>query len=117
MSGTGRRLCALAELNTTGAKEIVLTRDGGRYPVFVVKTTDGVRAYENSCPHARLPLNARPDGFFDVTRSFLFCANHGAHFNPVTGECLRGPCKGEWLKAFPIAVAGDMVVIDDGADR
>ncbi len=106
-----RALCSLADLGATGAKEIVLTKDGARYPVFVIKDDAGVRAFENICPHVRLPLNAAEDVFFDVTRTILVCVNHGAHFDPVTGVCLRGPCKGERLRAFPVTLDGDAVVM------
>ena len=106
-----RILCALSDLDATGAKEIILTRDGARYPVFVAKVGLDILGYVNTCPHVRLPLNLREDAFFDVTRSFLFCANHGAHFDPASGLCLRGPCKGLSLQRFPVMVDGDNVVI------
>ncbi len=106
-----RVLCALADLAATGAKEIVLTKDGGRYPVFVIRHGDGVRAYENSCPHARLPLNMAEDVFFDVRRTVLVCVNHGAHFDPATGICLRGPCKGQRLREFRVTTDGTAVLI------
>lgn len=102
-------LCRLADLEATGAKEVVVTDAGQRHPIFVVKHDNGVAAYFNACPHARLPLNAKPDAFFDVARGFLVCVNHGAHFDPVTGRCLRGPCKGESLRRFAVRLEGDTV--------
>lgn len=106
-----RTLCALADLAATGAKEFSLLKDGAPYPIFVVRDQAGVRAFENICPHARLPLNAEADRFFDAARAVLVCVNHGAHFDPVTGLCLRGPCKGERLRAFPVTTDGDSVLI------
>ncbi len=103
-------LCQLSDLDATGAKEIVLDRDGARFPVFVVKRGDDIRGYVNSCPHARLPLNWKEDAFFDVSRSYLFCANHGARFDILTGKCLRGPCKGLSLVPFPVRLDDEMVV-------
>jgi nitrite reductase/ring-hydroxylating ferredoxin subunit len=108
-----RTLCRLGDLAASGAKEVVLTKEGGRFPIFIVQTASGIRGYVNSCPHARLPLNAREDQFFDFSRTFLFCANHGAQFDPETGVCIRGPCKGEALKVFPVALQGDTIVIDE----
>ena len=90
----------------------MLEKDGGRYPVFVVRVGARVLGYVNSCPHVRLPLNIKDDSFFDVSRSFLFCANHGANFDPDTGLCIRGPCKGQSLKAFPVRVEGEVVIAD-----
>lgn len=106
-----RVLCALADLAATGAKEIALLKDGAPYSVFVVKDGAGVRAFENACPHARLPLNGQADRFFDAARTVLVCVNHGAHFDPVTGVCVRGPCKGERLRAFPVTTDGESVLI------
>ena len=107
-----RVLCTVSDLDDTGAKEIVLDKDGGRYPVFVVRAAGRIIGYENSCPHARLPLNWRPDAFFDISRTYLFCANHGAHFDPVSGHCLRGPCKGQTLTPYPVRVEGDVIISD-----
>ncbi len=107
---TGEVLCRLADLDATGAKEIVLERNGARLPVFVAKGESRIFGYVNSCPHARLPLNWREDAFFDVSRTYLFCANHGAHFALDTGLCLRGPCKGQSLTPFSIHVIGDVVI-------
>jgi nitrite reductase/ring-hydroxylating ferredoxin subunit len=102
-------LCRLADLEATGAKEIVVIDAGLRHKIFIVTHDNGVAAYFNACPHARLPLNAAPDAFFDFSRSFLVCVNHGAHFDAMTGRCLRGPCKGESLRRFPVRLDGDTV--------
>ncbi len=107
---TGQILCRLQDLDTTGAKEIVLERDGARVPVFVVQYGPHVLGYMNSCPHARLPLNWREDAFLDMSGTYLFCANHGAHFDVATGKCIRGPCKGQSLTPFPVSVDGDTIV-------
>lgn len=103
-------ICRLGDLAATGAREIVLTRDGARFPVFVVQCGDLVLGYVNSCPHARLPLNWKQDAFFDISRGFLLCANHGAHFDVLTGLCTRGPCKGKSLVPFAVRLDGEAVV-------
>ncbi len=110
-----RVLCTLKDLDVTGAKEIVLERDGGRFPVFVVRFADQIMGYVNSCPHARLPLNWREDAFFDVTGTFLFCTSHGAQFDPVTGNCIRGPCKGQRLIPFAIRIDGETIISEQDA--
>lgn len=107
---TTQALCRLQDLEATGAKEIVFDKDGARFPVFVVKFGAHLLGYVNSCPHARLPLNWKDDTFLDLSRSYLFCANHGAHFDVMTGRCLRGPCKGQSLTAFPVRCDGDVIV-------
>lgn len=106
-------LCRLADLEATGAKEVIVENAGMRHPIFVVRHDRGVTAYFNACPHARLPLNNEPDAFFDFSRSFLVCVNHGAHFDAVTGRCLRGPCKGESLRRFLVRIDGEIVLSTD----
>jgi nitrite reductase/ring-hydroxylating ferredoxin subunit len=107
---TGQPLCRLEDLSATGAKEIILDKDGARFPVFVVKYGLHIFGYVNSCPHARLPLNWRDDVFLDVSGTYLFCANHGAHFDVSTGKCIRGPCKGQSLAPFPVYLDGDAIL-------
>ncbi len=106
-------LCRLADLAATGAREIIVSDAGVRRKIFVVRHAHGIASYFNACPHARLPLNAEPDVFFDVGRSVLVCVNHGAHFEPGNGLCLRGPCKGERLRPFPIRIDGEDIHADD----
>jgi nitrite reductase/ring-hydroxylating ferredoxin subunit len=105
-----RILCRLADLEATGAKEIIRDLDGERLSVFVVRHGGQVLGYVNSCPHARLPLNWREDHFFDVTGQYLLCANHSAYFDIATGQCVRGPCKGKSLTAYAVDIDGDNVI-------
>ena len=106
-------LCRLADLEATGAKEVMVDDAGIRHRAFVVHHISGIAAYFNACPHARLPLNNDPDVFFDFSRSFLFCVNHGAHFDAASGKCLRGPCKGQALRRLAVRVEGDRVICAD----
>ena len=103
-------LCRLDDLDATGAKEIVLNKDGARVPGFVLKYREHILGYVNSCPHVRLPLNWAPDVFLDISGTYLFCANHGATFDVMTGLCKRGPCRGQSLTPFPVRVEGDEIV-------
>ncbi|MDX2223079.1 MAG: Rieske 2Fe-2S domain-containing protein [Rhodospirillaceae bacterium] len=106
-------LCRWADLDRTGAKEVTLDDAGVPLPVFVVRRGDGALGYVNSCPHVRLPLNWQDDVFFDVTRTYLLCANHGALFDVDTGRCVRGPCKGKFLRPFPVERQGEDIVARD----
>jgi len=72
--------------------------DGGRtLPVILVRGGGTVRAYLNSCPHAGVRLDWRPDDFLDYTGDYLLCSMHGALFEPSTGTCVAGPCRGARL--------------------
>ena len=75
--------------------------DGTRtLPVILVRKGGFVRAYLNSCPHAGVRLDWRPDDFRDYTGEFLLCSLHGALFEPSTGHCFAGPCRGGRLVAL-----------------
>jgi nitrite reductase/ring-hydroxylating ferredoxin subunit len=72
--------------------------DGERtLPVILVRDGGMVRAYLNSCPHAGVRLDWRPDDFLDHTGSYLLCSMHGALFERSSGECVAGPCRGARL--------------------
>jgi nitrite reductase/ring-hydroxylating ferredoxin subunit len=47
--------------------------------------------------------------FFTVDRRYLMCANHGAVFEPPTGECVWGPCVGAALQALALEIEGDKI--------
>lgn len=72
--------------------------DGRRtLPLILVHTGGELRAYLNSCPHAGVRLDWQPDDFFDYTGEYLQCSMHGALFEPATGQCVAGPCRGSRL--------------------
>lgn len=108
-------LCRRGDLDPTGAKEVVLDRDGRPLRLVVVKCGEGFRAYVNSCPHARMRLNWKPDRFLDRTGAYLFCDNHVATFDIDTGACLRGPPKGKSLTPVTIVCRDDIILTDPAA--
>jgi nitrite reductase/ring-hydroxylating ferredoxin subunit len=55
-------------------------------PVVVVRTTVGVFAYEDKCPHAFWPLS---NG--EINQGVLECPGHGWEFSVETGKCLNAP--------------------------
>ena len=113
---TERVLCSLAELVETGSRGFSVGE--GDWPLrgFVVRTTTGVAAYVNTCPHAGHPLNFRPNRFLTPDRNLILCASHGALFARDNGLCIAGPCPGQSLRAVPIEVLGDYVLLAEGAD-
>ena len=73
--------------------------DGRAY--LVVQHAGVWRVFVNVCPHRRLPLDRAGQVFMTEDRTLLVCANHGARFDPVTGECVAGPCAGKRLQRVP----------------
>jgi nitrite reductase/ring-hydroxylating ferredoxin subunit len=111
-----RVLGSLSELEATGSKGFALGE--GDWPLrgFLVKTTKGVAAYVNTCPHAGHPLNFRQDRFLTPDRSLILCASHGALFTRDDGLCIAGPCPGQSLRPVPVEVVGEYVLLADGVD-
>ena len=111
-----RVLCSLAELEATGSKGFAVGE--GDWPLrgFVVRTSQGVAAYVNNCPHAGHPLNFRPDKFLTPDRSLILCGSHGALFTRDDGLCIAGPCPGQSLRRVPVEEVGGYVLLAEGVD-
>lgn len=97
----GTLLVRIDQLSEHGGKEIVFTEGGFRTSIFVQQVGDDIRVFLNYCPHAGTPLNMFDDKFTDTSGRRLLCRTHGALFDPLSGLCVRGPCKGRYLR--PIA--------------
>ena len=114
--GSSYTLCTRSDLNGANdgaaAKEVILTVNGARYSVVVIKDGVDIYAYLNSCPHARTPLNWQADKFFDLSQTYLLCATHGATFDIASGRCVRGPAEGRALTPVAVRVEDDRIVTD-----
>jgi nitrite reductase/ring-hydroxylating ferredoxin subunit len=111
-----RVLCRLVDLEEYGSR--AFTVGGGDWPLrgFVVRCGNVVRGFVNRCPHAGHPLNLRPHRFLTPDKAMILCSSHGALFEKDAGRCLAGPCAGEALRAVPLEVIGDLVLIAADAD-
>ena len=69
---------------------------------FAVRCNGQVHAYVNECPHVGTELDWQPGEFFDIAGLYLVCSTHGALFEPGTGYCVAGPCRGASLR--PLAI-------------
>ena len=61
---------------------------------FAVRVGLRVRAYLNRCAHVAMEMDFQPNRFWDETGQWLICATHGAVYDPLSGQCKGGPCKG-----------------------
>lgn len=95
-------ICALDELNETGAREFSVGDDDWPLRGFVVKFAGQIYGYVNSCPHLGVTLNYQPHEFFTHDATRVQCVTHGALFEPQTGECVAGPCVGKKLRKLVI---------------
>lgn len=67
---------------------------------FAVRHGGAVHAFVNRCPHMGTELDWQPGEFFEMSGVYLVCATHGALFEPATGLCVAGPCKGASLETL-----------------
>lgn len=103
-------LSAVADIADGGAVEVEASVDGTVQSLVLLRRGDQIVAYLNICPHAGRRLDWAPGRFlFDKDR--LVCAAHGASFEPITGECVAGPCRGQSLRAVPVEIEGDGVYL------
>lgn len=66
-------------------------------------------AYVNRCKHMPMPLDLVKNHFFTANKKSLRCQSHGAAYEPTTGKCFAGPCRGKGLDPLPIAVEEGVV--------
>lgn len=107
--GPGLRLCALDELADPGARGFRF-REGSRlFAGFLVREGASVRGFVDSCPHAGWPLSALDDRYLTRDGRHILCAGHGALFR-LDGPCVAGPCAGQALEPWPVALVGGDIV-------
>lgn len=79
---------------------------------FVVRFNDKPYAYVNQCAHVPVELDWNEGAFFTTQKDYLICATHGAHYQPDTGFCVMGPCKGKRLKSIEVTEQDQQVIIN-----
>ncbi len=92
-------LCASTDLLDSGAAVAFAVAYFGRpEAAFAVRFQREVHAYLNRCSHVPMQMDYQPNNFFDSTGQWLMCATHGAMYDPSTGQCRMGPCRGGLIK-------------------
>lgn len=103
MADNKRLICKSEELQEKAlGMRFGLPELGERITGFVVRYNGRPYAYVNRCAHVFVELDWQEGEFFDLTRHYLICATHGAHYQPQTGYCVMGPCKGRSLEALKV---------------
>jgi nitrite reductase/ring-hydroxylating ferredoxin subunit len=107
-------ICASAALAEGGdGVRFEVLRGGEAVGAFAIRHEGQVYAYLNRCAHIGVELDWQPGRFFDADGMVLLCSTHGALYDPRTGVCLGGPCRGGGL--IPLAVAeidGEVVLTE-----
>lgn len=91
-------LIPLGEVPVGGVAAVTIDRR----PAFVARpAADAVRAFSAICTHQGCTVVAAGD--------LLLCPCHGSHFDPLTGDVLRGPA-GKPLPPIDVAIAEGNVI-------
>lgn len=99
----GQFLLNADDLPEGGFREAQAERDGRPLWLVLTRQQGTPRAWLNVCPHAGRSLNYAPDKFLVDGEGRLVCAAHGAVFEPLEGECVGGPCRGDRLRHVPVS--------------
>jgi nitrite reductase/ring-hydroxylating ferredoxin subunit len=96
-------ICAADQVQEGGkGVRFPVTAGGEDCTAFVVRFAKLPRAYLNRCAHVPMELDWNEGEFFESSGEYLMCATHGALYEPTTGRCSGGPCRGG--KLHPITV-------------
>ncbi len=79
-----------------------VTAGGEDWTAFVVRFHERAHAYLNRCAHVPMELDWNHGEFFESSGLYLMCATHGALYEPHTGHCAGGPCRGGRLHKIPV---------------
>ena len=93
----------MAEIADPGAKGFRFRADTRLFAGIVVRAGETVTGFVDSCPHAGWPLAGWEDRYLTRSGEHILCAGHGALFS-LDGACVAGPCFGDHLRAWPVAV-------------
>lgn len=69
---------------------------------FAVRFDGAVHGYLNQCAHVPMELDWQEGQFFESSGLYLICATHGAMYEPDSGLCVGGPCRGASLAKLRI---------------
>lgn len=106
----GTPLCRLDEIADPGAKDFRFRDDDRLFAGFVVRRGDRVFGYVDSCPHNGWPLGGPTGRLLTREHDLILCSGHGALFRIDDGVCTSGPCAGQRLGAWAVAVVDGAVV-------
>jgi nitrite reductase/ring-hydroxylating ferredoxin subunit len=107
----GRVIAKVDEVRPGSVKKFWLICQKYRIDAFLVNDRGNFFAYVNRCRHMATPLDFVRDEFFSDDHRHLMCYTHGALYEPDTGLCIAGPCKGESLFRLPLTIDRGEVLV------
>lgn len=115
MADDARLICRSEALRDGGkGVRFALRAHGGEEKGFAVRHEGRVCAFVNTCPHMGTDLDWQPGEFFEASGLYLVCSTHGALFEPRTGFCVAGPCRGASLEPLEVRERdGEVFLLND----
>ena len=114
MVDPSRLICESAALPEGGrGVRFSVLRNDKPVPAFVVRYNGCVHGYLNQCAHIPVELDWVEGEFFESSGLYLMCTTHGATYEPDTGHCVAGPCKGQQLSALEVVECDGRVYLTD----
>ena len=92
------RVCRLSELSDGEGKSFVAATSGTPRYILLARKGNAAFAYRDRCPHMGTSLMWGLKVLVSSDGHNLRCANHNALFRIEDGQCVAGPCVGEWLE-------------------
>lgn len=102
-ANTPELICASSDLQDGGVGvRFDVAYRGQQVNAFAVRHGGVAYAYLNQCAHVPMEMDWLAGQFFDASRTWIICATHGALYEPHTGHCVDGPCRGAKLVALTL---------------
>lgn len=106
----GKVVARTGELSHGMTKKFHLECRGSDIEALLVNYEGNIYAYVNRCRHISISMDWVDNQFFTEDRRYLICANHGATYEPATGECIWGPCFGASLQGVPLEISDGKIL-------
>lgn len=107
----GKLVGKVGELAPGMSKKFILGNGKHTVEGMLLNYQGSLYAYLNRCPHIGISLDWVDNQFFTLDGRYLMCANHGATFEPATGECIWGPCVGASLQSVALEMEGEKIFV------
>ncbi len=79
---------------------------------FVIRFDGQIKGYINECRHLPTELDWNFGHFLDAEKKYLICATHGALYDPLSGLCVAGPCRGKSLEAVAVSELNGKIYLE-----
>lgn len=107
----GRMVARVEEMEPGSVRKFGLICRKYRVDGFLINYQGQFHAYVNSCRHMTTPLDFVSNEFLTEDGRYLVCMTHGALYEPASGLCVDGPCKGLSLYRLPVLVDQGEVLV------